>query len=268
MIQSVSGAFVQVTREDDPREDTKDVTVEGTQEQIDVARKEIDRLLEEFDNRRRGPFVPDGHELFTLDIPNEAVGVIIGRQGSTIRNLQQRTGANIQVARDDEAGSNSEMRAITIIGVPADVTYARQEIEHLVKSHMDDLMPVGSDERKIKIPGESVGIVIGRGGDTIKNIQARSGARVKIEQEDGTDGQRLITIRGDSRAVQAAAEEITQVVNDHFGGSFGPSAAEDNSAIYGVTGVDPEQLEALNKYYAEYYAQMAAGGATHVQPHQ
>jgi hypothetical protein len=48
MVQAKSGAFVQVSKENKDEDDFKTVIIEGTEEQVAVAKEEIDRLLEDF----------------------------------------------------------------------------------------------------------------------------------------------------------------------------------------------------------------------------
>ncbi|KAJ1487229.1 hypothetical protein T484DRAFT_2253033 [Baffinella frigidus] len=47
-----------------------------------------------------------------VHIPNDSVGLIIGRSGATIRELEAQTGVKIHIAKECERGSNT--RAITI----------------------------------------------------------------------------------------------------------------------------------------------------------
>ena len=53
---------------------------------------------------------PDGGNV--VHIPNDAVGLIIGRMGSTIRQLEAETGVKIHIAKECAPGMNH--RAITI----------------------------------------------------------------------------------------------------------------------------------------------------------
>jgi hypothetical protein len=57
--------------------------------------------------------------------------LVIGKGGETIKMLQSKTGAQIQVARDTEADPNG-MRPITISGTPMQMEAARREIDQLI----------------------------------------------------------------------------------------------------------------------------------------
>ena len=49
-----------------------------------------------------------GTEIVSEDvpIPNQHAGVVIGKGGNTIKDLQQRTGCKVQVSQKDEVGEN------------------------------------------------------------------------------------------------------------------------------------------------------------------
>ena len=56
----------------------------------------------------------------------------------------------------------------------------------------------------IKVPVERVGLIIGRGGATIRQIEESAGARISVSKTDGT-----VDIRaGDLRALETAREQI------------------------------------------------------------
>jgi KH domain len=74
------------------------------------------------------PFVP-GLQTEVLSVPNDKVGLIIGRGGVTIRALQEESGARIQVAKEPDNGSrNRALRPVTITGVRHCIEKAKQMI--------------------------------------------------------------------------------------------------------------------------------------------
>jgi len=78
--------------------------------------------------------IPDGHELFTLSIPSDTVGLIIGKGGSTIRQIQDRTGALVQMQKDREAEERgAPIRTVLIAGPPNKVAAARREVENIIR---------------------------------------------------------------------------------------------------------------------------------------
>jgi insulin-like growth factor 2 mRNA-binding protein 1 len=64
--------------------------------------------------------------LFRVLVQSDMVGAIIGRQGSTIRQITQQTRARVDVHRKDNVGSVE--KAITIYGNPENCTNACRRI--------------------------------------------------------------------------------------------------------------------------------------------
>ena len=62
-----------------------------------------------------------GTEIVSEDvpIPNQHAGVIIGKGGNTIKDLQQRTGCKVQVSQKDEVGENDTR--LVCSSAPADI---------------------------------------------------------------------------------------------------------------------------------------------------
>jgi len=61
-------------------------------------------------------------------VPNNVVGLIIGKGGENIKQLQARTGARIQISKDDKQPE----RAITLIGTPDQIERVRAEINMVI----------------------------------------------------------------------------------------------------------------------------------------
>ncbi|RZC23268.1 putative LRR receptor-like serine/threonine-protein kinase [Glycine soja] len=62
-----------------------------------------------------------------------------------------------------------------------------------------------------------VGLIIGRGGETIKSLQSKSGARIQLIPQhlpEGDDSkERTVQVTGDKRQIQIAQELIKEVMN-------------------------------------------------------
>lgn len=65
---------------------------------------------------------------------------------------------------------------------------------------------------EVKIPADSVGLVIGRGGSTIKEIQLKSDTRINFKDEKASDEYRVCIIRGTAEAAQYAESLIHEVI--------------------------------------------------------
>eukprot|EP00916_Digyalum_oweni_P020171 GHVL01033677.1.p1 GENE.GHVL01033677.1~~GHVL01033677.1.p1 ORF type:complete len:225 (+),score=32.34 GHVL01033677.1:23-676(+) len=82
-------------------------------------------------------FAPTGSTIENPDliirIPNQHVGLIIGRGGETIKTIQQTTGCRLQVAKEPTKITNE--RAICITGLHAHQSEAKSMIENLLTDH-------------------------------------------------------------------------------------------------------------------------------------
>ena len=78
---------------------------------------------------------------------------------------------------------------------------------------------------EMNVPGHKVGLIIGRGGKTVKQLQERSGAKITIIQDSPKVAhEKPLRITGDPGAVEAAKELVTEILNRNDGdmGGFGP----------------------------------------------
>ena len=62
------------------------------------------------------------------------------------------------------------------------------------------------------MPKDKIGLVIGRGGDTIKQIQHEARCKLNIEQHTEADGDRIVTVTGTAEAIALARELINEKV--------------------------------------------------------
>ncbi|KAL4674192.1 hypothetical protein H8959_018126 [Pygathrix nigripes] len=140
-------------------------------------------------------FVGEDDIEIEMRVPQEAVKLIIGRQGANIKQLRKQTGARIDV---DTEGAGDE-RVLLISGFPVQVCKAKAAIHQILTENT----PVSE---QLSVPQRSVGRIIGRGGETIRSICKASGAKITCDKEsEGTLLlSRLIKISGTQKEVAAA----------------------------------------------------------------
>ncbi|XP_020599104.1 far upstream element-binding protein 2-like, partial [Phalaenopsis equestris] len=125
-----------------------------------------------------------------IDIPNGRVGVIIGKSGETIKYLQVQSGARIQVTRDMDADPHSQSRTVELIGTSDQISKAEQLINEvlaeaeaggsgIISARKFTITTTGAEHFSMKVPNNKVGLIIGKGGETIRNMQTTSGARIQ-----------------------------------------------------------------------------------------
>eukprot|EP00808_Paulinella_micropora_P017250 g32357.t1 len=218
-LQINTGCRIHIAQDSPMYDSQRQVTLEGSQQEIDMAEEEIMRILSSRGANRppRGPGFGgapggQGKEEAIIEIPNNMVGLIIGRGGETIKMLQIKTGASIQVTRDSERDTSSNMRTVRLWGAPEQIEYMKSEIEKMVFGPMRGLpggMGGQAQVMVISIPSDCVGTVIGKQGETIKMLQYRTGCRIQISKDDRGGHTREVSLTGDENQLRIAQQQIS-----------------------------------------------------------
>ncbi|ESQ33420.1 hypothetical protein EUTSA_v10006898mg [Eutrema salsugineum] len=167
-----------------------------------------------------------------IDVPSSKVGTLIGKGGEMVRHLQINSGAKIQIRRDAEADPNSALRPVELIGNLASIEKAEKLINQVIAETESGGVPAlfargVPEQMEIKVPNDKVGVIIGRGGETIKNMQTKSRARIQLIPHEEGDGskERTVRISGDKRQIDIATALIKDVMYQdtrpsHYSGGY------------------------------------------------
>jgi len=207
--------------------------------------------------------VPSDQEcILVLLIPNSQVGGIIGKSGVKINATRSDTGCNIKIS--EKPLENSTEKSVSFRGTSKSVSQALQKIclqltevsdktaripyvprpEYNPYAFSPYPTPLGPEYRDIgyarygqipsKVPPQTIvvpvpdylmGTVIGRGGSSINEIRARSGAHIKIADLESGASDRMITITGTPQANDMAVALIHQKMAESS-----PSSASSSSS--------------------------------------
>nr|CAD7404776.1 unnamed protein product [Timema poppensis] len=208
-----------------------------------------------------------------MRVPDKMVGLIIGRGGEQISRLQNESGCKIQMAPD--SGGLPE-RVCSLTGSRDSINRAKELIMNIVQQRsrtegtgggggggggggvgggggMGDMNmgggPPGNHSHvEIMVPGPKVGLIIGKGGETIKTLQEKSGAKMVVIQDGPNQEQeKPLRISGDPQKVEYAKQlvydliaekEMQQAYNRGGGGGGGgprgaPGGGNHNFDEYG-----------------------------------
>ena len=147
-------------------------------------------------------------------IPNFVAGKLIGKGGSNINELETKYNASIQVSPNKEFYPGTDERIVTISAEPDQIIeFSKYMIEKVQVSQESDRMFAGfQHEFKIIITNVAVGLVMGKGGSTIKVIQEESNAKINIckQDESSVRGERLLKISG---SVEQRLEACTKIID-------------------------------------------------------
>ncbi|KAF8058921.1 FUBP3 [Scenedesmus sp. PABB004] len=156
----------------------------------------------------------DGSVTATLAVSRHLVGKLIGKAGATIGALQAGSGTSIQVDQEG-AELGSDARQVTVRGGADAVSRAVEAIQ----SALEEAVPPGEGEveRRLPCPASFVGRIIGRGGETIRSLQAASGAHILVDQNFPEGHDRAVIITGPAEGVDRAAQMIEELIHGEPG---------------------------------------------------
>lgn len=163
-------------------------------------------------------------------VPPQYIGLVIGKGGESIKRIQAETGCKVQfdTQKNDERGN----KICQISGPPDCVKRAEELIEDIIKNaanyKSNRMRESGGDEIRMPVPANRTGAVIGRGGETIRQLKQQSGCEIELDKNAkiGPGDDKVFIIRGPSDRIQYAQ----QLINDKVQGN---SSNEGNSNNYG-----------------------------------
>jgi far upstream element-binding protein len=199
-----------------------------------------ERSREPAGNKGGATSLRDGEDHIQIMVPDRTVGLIIGRGGETIRDLQERSGCHINIVGENK--SVNGLRPVNLIGTPDAATRAKDAIMEIVDSdsrgeatgsragpapppsnrndsrrdggggHMN-----GGGQDKINdsvyVPSEAVGMIIGKGGETIREMQSTTSCKINVSQSSGPgETEREINLIGSHEAIARAKVAIEEKV--------------------------------------------------------
>jgi far upstream element-binding protein len=183
-MQSQTGVHVQITKESDmkPGETLRLVVLRGSEEGVVEAKRRVDELVRERSAGNKNTKALEQMEAYSfvlkVPVPNDKVGVIIGKGGNIVKGIQERTNTMIHIPHTPDE-DNQTIRTLCLCGDTRDaVDAAQMEIFMILQQQQQNLAPVNA--LYLAVPDERVGVVIGRAGVTIKEIQQRYNVKVQI----------------------------------------------------------------------------------------
>jgi len=163
-------------------------------------------------------------EQFT--VPSEKVGLLIGKGGSKIKEIQQVSGARMDIAKLSEPAT-PHLRHVSLSGSAQSVATAKGMIDAIVNEIPRGARGPGHNapynpKKTIQIPSSTVGLVIGKGGDNIRKIIQDTGSTIHIEKEGEAElagrpppppGYQNVYLKGSDEAVMKAEHAILDLVS-------------------------------------------------------
>ncbi|KAK0638967.1 hypothetical protein B0T16DRAFT_462682 [Cercophora newfieldiana] len=264
-VEKDSGCRVQFIPPVNPSEEFRQCKITGPRAQREEAKDMINRIIQDSGMRtgRGGPDMgghghahggrdsrpapppsatgsKEGEDTLQIMVPDRTVGLIIGRGGETIRDLQERSGCHINIVGENK--SINGLRPVNLVGAPAATRHAKELILEIVDSDSRNGNNPGAGGGRggggrgdnfggpggpgghgggghdkindsIYVPSDAVGMIIGKGGETIREMQNNTGCKINVSQSSGPgEVEREIGLVGSREAITRAKQAIEDKV--------------------------------------------------------
>jgi len=223
----------------------KPLRISGEKQKVQNAVNAITQMLQQRDaqvqgqtgrNNMGGGF---GEQVTKIQVPKNAVGVVIGKGGEMINQIQGQTMTRVQFKPEDQ---HAMERECTISGNKDGVDQAVRRIQDLINQvqerdgnsggnyggnfgHWEAPNMQGGMGNQITeehlVPANRTGLVIGKGGETIKQINAQSGARAQIVKDpppSSDPNYKIFNIKGTPEQIKMCRQLIQEKVDGNMGG--------------------------------------------------
>jgi len=249
-LQTESRCKIQMAIQEIPTQEYRKCTLTGSLEAIALAKNLIEQVIS-VENEKAAARVSGSDGLtgmsqnaltgsYEMMIPGNLVARIIGKGGEVIKALQLETGAKIVIIQDSR--EFAQEKPLRITGSAEVIEVARQRVEEVLASEQlkltglkrswnissqvtnnntingcYDVTPSFDITEVISIPSNKVGLVMGKGGETIRQICMMSGAHCQVDK-NAPEGSREknIVIKGKQECVLKAKLLVSEKVGDVY----------------------------------------------------
>ncbi|RWS12606.1 far upstream element-binding protein 1-like protein [Dinothrombium tinctorium] len=173
--------------------------------------------------------VVNGEKTLDMMIPGSKVGFIIGKGGEMIRNLQERACVKMTVIQQS-AEVTEHQKQLRIVGEPSKVDYAKELVNDLLTEKELEFMRLKGKAKEtftndygtsrggvveVPVPPQYIGLVIGKGGESIKRIQQETGTKIQFDtSKSDAKGNKICQIQGQTDAVNRAADMVREIIDN------------------------------------------------------
>lgn len=245
-IQAKAGCRVQMSSDTD-NSGVRQVTLEGARANVEAAKVLINEVVARSQTPRPQYGFPRAQNTIDIPIPPNRCGLIIGKAGETIRQLQEKSGCKMVLVQENQSVSDMA-KPLRITGDPQKIEIAKQLVAEILNSGGDGNGGSGiqmhhpggggaSARGEVVVPRTSVGIIIGKQGDTIKRLAIETGTKIQFKPDDDpTTADRCAIIMGTRDQIYRATERITELVRkssmQQGAGGMGGSAPSESSTFF------------------------------------
>ena len=137
-----------------------------------------------------------------FEIPKDRSGQVIGERGSKVKEIESKTGVRVNV-RSSKSAVNGMIK-VTLMGNKEGCDEARTIIMDLISQPTE----------VFEIPVDMIGVLIGKGGSKIQEIQSETGFRVNVGSRDSAvNGMIKVTLHGKQEECNEAKMIIMNIIS-------------------------------------------------------
>ena len=260
-LQAQTGCHIQLPPGGPDPNAERSITLSGNRQCIEHCKDQIKDIIHQYAPQTPIGGIPGagGSDMMqnmgqpeTVDmlIPQNKVGLVIGRGGETIKDLAVQSGCKMNMVQDGMYAAAPE-KPLRIHGLPQQIQKARELVSGIIQqqeyNNRNNFGNQGGGSgnfqqnqgpfectNNVPVGKEYVGVVIGRGGDTIKRMQAETGAKIQFNTIDpNAQGDRYLIVQGTKEQVGEAENRIKELLSKvqlkepKFGGHHGQGASQD-----------------------------------------
>ncbi|CAI4226920.1 unnamed protein product [Auanema sp. JU1783] len=245
-IQAQSQCKVQMSPENEPGSGIRQCTLQGNKMAVERAKQLINDVIARANNRQAtGMASYDGGDgrtvTFEMIIPATKCGLIIGKNGDTIKQLQEQAGCKMVMIQESQEVTG-QAKPLRITGDVEKVETAKRLVLDLLNSREDNggvggVRPQYTSDAptakgEVVVPRSSVGMIIGKGGETIKRLAMETGTKIQFKPDDDPSSpDRCAVIMGTRDQIYKATELITELVHKSCNGGAGANTGT-NEVFY------------------------------------
>lgn len=223
---------------------TNEVTVHGLKSEVATVASDIKTVLAEAKEYKE-----TGGYTTTLAVPAFILSRIIGRGGANLNALREEFGVRIDIADEGKANDSSDKSVkteLTIAGIKRNAEEAKSALSKLAKKFADDTTV------RLRIESQFHRRIIGPNFESINRLQDKYGVKIRFFSEnsgnfaDAPKSKDEVTIRGPSKGVAKAEEELKELYEFERENGFKSTIKVPSSAIALVIGKNGDTIRDIS----------------------
>jgi len=145
-----------------------------------------------------------------LLVPEQTVGLVIGKQGMNLRAIREGYSVRIEVPQGDRLPHLADERLIIVKGPTQSRALAIEHVLRAVQKHTSQ--SAASAYFKVLVPAARVGHVVGEGGSILRWLSDYFAVQPVLGNEEIL-GEHLFTVQGAPAAVLEASKQVVALMD-------------------------------------------------------